>query len=170
MSSDSSSQIAGTTNTAWDALTRCIFNVVFGAAVLGTLLSTCYIWWSLVAVTTVGQGEYHPVTNSGRLVGIIVVFIGMGLLGVLIGFPANVYFSPGTGEVSAAMVPVYPNRQIDEFRRLLNEQAKASHGLPSQLGAIKVLLGTFAVDIESTNQKTDKQKFCSLPCEFVLRL
>ncbi len=112
----------------------------------------------------------HPVTNAGRLVGIIVLFIGVGLLGVLTGFPAHAYFSPGTGEVSAAMVPVYPNRQIDEFRRLLNEQAKASRELPSQLGAIKVLLETFAVDIESTNQRTDKQKFCSLPCEFVFRL
>lgn len=95
MSSESSSEITGTTNTAWDSLTR-----------------------RIVAVTTVGQGECLPVTNAQRLVGIIVVFIGMGLLGVLIGFPANVYFSPGTGEVSAAMVPVYPNRQIDEFRRL----------------------------------------------------
>ena len=54
------------------------------------------------------------------------------------------------------MVPAYPNRQIDEFRRLLSEQAKANRELQSQLGAIKELLETHVVDVELTEQETDK--------------
>ncbi len=48
-------------------------------------------------------------TITGRLVGIIVMFIGVGLFGVLTGFLAIAFLSPGTEEESAAMVPAYPN-------------------------------------------------------------
>ena len=110
------------------------------------------VWWGFVTITTVGYGDHYPTTNTGRVVGIIVMFLGVGLFGVLTGFLANAFLSPGTDEESAAMVPAYPNRQIDEFRRLLNEQAKANQALQSQMKAIQEILEKHADKAELADQ------------------
>ena len=83
------------------------------------------------------------------------MFLGVGLFGVLTGFLANAFLSPGTEEESAAMVPAYPNKQIDEFRRLLNEQANANRTLQSQLEAIQELLANHTVGIEPSVQESE---------------
>jgi len=41
------------------------------------------VWWSLVTVTTVGYGDISPATLGGRIVGVILMITGIGLLGVL---------------------------------------------------------------------------------------
>ena len=41
------------------------------------------IWWSIVTVTTIGYGDYTPVTVSGRIVGSIIMGIGVVTLAVI---------------------------------------------------------------------------------------
>lgn len=41
------------------------------------------LWWSTVSITTVGYGDYFPVTTTGRLVGVIMMFGGIALISVL---------------------------------------------------------------------------------------
>jgi hypothetical protein len=38
------------------------------------------LWWSCVTVTTVGYGDYTPVTTGGRCVAVLLMFIGVGLI------------------------------------------------------------------------------------------
>ena len=52
------------------------------------------VWWAYVSITTVGYGDRYPVTNSGRLVGIVVLATGMGLFGVITGFLADTFRAP----------------------------------------------------------------------------
>jgi len=40
------------------------------------------LWWAIVTVTTVGYGDIFPVTVAGRLVGALLMFAGIGALGV----------------------------------------------------------------------------------------
>lgn len=42
-------------------------------------------WWTMTTLTTVGYGDFFPVTVAGRLVGIFLFIFGIGLIGVLIG-------------------------------------------------------------------------------------
>lgn len=41
------------------------------------------IWWSFVTATTVGYGDISPSTSPGRLVAMILMLVGIGLIGSL---------------------------------------------------------------------------------------
>ncbi|WP_062313763.1 potassium channel family protein [Demequina rhizosphaerae] len=41
------------------------------------------VWWALVTVTTVGYGDYAPVTIEGRVVATILMLIGIALIGIV---------------------------------------------------------------------------------------
>lgn len=41
------------------------------------------LWWSVVTMTTVGYGDISPATLGGRIVAIVVMLTGIGLLGIL---------------------------------------------------------------------------------------
>jgi voltage-gated potassium channel len=41
------------------------------------------IWWSIVTLTTVGYGDISPSTAGGRILAILIMFFGIGLLGML---------------------------------------------------------------------------------------
>ncbi|WP_285768188.1 potassium channel family protein [Peribacillus sp. SI8-4] len=38
------------------------------------------IWWAIVTMSTVGYGDYTPVTSLGKIIGIILILSGVGLI------------------------------------------------------------------------------------------
>ena len=54
------------------------------------------VWYVIVTITTVGYGDKYPVTNPGRIVGVLIMVVGVGLFGVLTGFLANVFLAPAS--------------------------------------------------------------------------
>jgi len=52
------------------------------------------LWWAYATITTVGYGDRFPVTELGRVIGVIVLTAGVGLFGVLTGFVANFFLAP----------------------------------------------------------------------------
>lgn len=40
------------------------------------------VWWAVVTVTTVGYGDLYPHTVPGRIIGIVVMLLGIGFLAV----------------------------------------------------------------------------------------
>lgn len=47
-------------------------------------------WYSIVTLTTVGYGDYFPVTPIGKILGLAVIFSSVGVLGFLIGNFTNI--------------------------------------------------------------------------------
>ena len=47
-----------------------------------------------VTVATVGYGDYYPVTFPGRITGILLMVVGVGVFGVISAFLAHTFISP----------------------------------------------------------------------------
>lgn len=51
------------------------------------------LWWGYVTATTVGYGDQFPVTMGGRIVGVLMLTVGVALFATFSGFLANVFLS-----------------------------------------------------------------------------
>jgi len=48
------------------------------------------LWWAVVTITTVGYGDFYPVTAGGRLVGVCVMVAGVGIIASLASIFASI--------------------------------------------------------------------------------
>lgn len=46
-------------------------------------------WYSIVTLTTVGYGDFYPITTGGRIIGLILVLGSVGIFGYIIGKISN---------------------------------------------------------------------------------
>lgn len=44
------------------------------------------IWWAFTTVTSVGYGDYYPITTAGRVIGVILETAGVIVFGLIIAF------------------------------------------------------------------------------------
>jgi len=58
------------------------------------------LWWSFVTVTTVGYGDYFPVSTAGRVVAAILMATGIGLFGTLTAYLANAWLKHDSGNTN----------------------------------------------------------------------
>jgi voltage-gated potassium channel len=55
------------------------------------------IWYVIVTMSTVGYGDFYPVTTAGRIIGSMIIIVGVGVFGTLTGFLANAFLTPSSG-------------------------------------------------------------------------
>jgi voltage-gated potassium channel len=101
------------------------------------------IWWTIVTITTVGYGDRFPVTNWGRIIGVLVMIAGVGLFGTLAGFLSNKLLTPPAPKKAPAEAPADgtdPKARIAELKRMIEAQEKATADLHAMLDEIDQLL------------------------------
>ncbi len=78
------------------------------------------LWWGLVTITTVGYGDYYPVTALGRLTGVFVMFAGVGIIGSLASILASILVPPPKEQPAASSTTAAPSdavaSQLDNIR------------------------------------------------------
>jgi voltage-gated potassium channel len=84
------------------------------------------LWWSLVTITTVGYGDFFPVTLPGRIVGIFVMFAGVGIIGALASILASMLVPPPREqpEPEPAAPGSTPEAIVEELAKLRAEIAE----------------------------------------------
>jgi voltage-gated potassium channel len=95
------------------------------------------VWWVFVTVTTVGYGDRYPTTTGGRTLGVLVMFGGIALIGVLASFLSNFFLAPPKPAEEAESQADSPQAKIAEVRKSLAEQARLNESLKSQLAAVE---------------------------------
>ena len=62
------------------------------------------IWWSVSTLLTVGYGDIYPITTAGKLFGIVITFLGVGMVAI------------PTGIISAGFVDQYSRiKRLSEY-------------------------------------------------------
>jgi voltage-gated potassium channel len=79
------------------------------------------LWWALCTISTVGYGDFYPVTWEGRIVAAILMTTGVGMIGVLSGTMVSWLVQPGY------------DREKQELRHLREEIA----ALTAQVAALR---------------------------------
>ena len=101
------------------------------------------LWYTIVTISTVGYGDQYPVTNPGRLMGVLIIVIGVGIFGTFTGYLANLFLSAPdpvedlTESVTKVETAVLAEEtettaqtdllrdQVEQLRSLLAEQQKS---------------------------------------------
>ena len=52
------------------------------------------LWYTIVTISTVGYGDQYPVTTGGRILGSVIIVIGVGIFGTFTGYLANLFLAP----------------------------------------------------------------------------
>lgn len=81
-------------------------------------------WYSIVTLTTVGYGDYFPVTAWGRITAMFIMFAGVGLIGVLASLLSSLLIgSPSAPEEEVSAVAVSTPTVAEELAALRDEVA-----------------------------------------------
>lgn len=115
-----------------------IILIVFGAVgilefereVEGANITTAIdaLWWAFVTMTTVGYGDYYPVTTGGRMIATMLMISGVGLFGTFTGFVATWFVEDeelqGHTEMAEMKTEVSALRvQIAQLQAAIEQQA-----------------------------------------------
>jgi voltage-gated potassium channel len=90
------------------------------------------IWWAVTTMTTVGYGDQFPTTAEGRVLGMVVMLVGIGFLTMLIGAAAERFVVRDVQE------------DFEEVERELSasdeQMLRELRGMRGQLDALEVAL------------------------------
>lgn len=84
------------------------------------------LWWAVVTATTVGYGDVSPVSTEGRLIAVLLMLTGIGVIGVFTATVASFFLEPEpdtTPDVTARLDAI--ERKLD---RLLAERDAGRRG------------------------------------------
>ena len=95
------------------------------------------LWYTIVTISTVGYGDYYPTTNPGRIAGVVIIVVGVGIFGTFTGYLANLFLTPSKKRPAARQSSAAhePRLNVGQLQALMAQQQTA-------IDEINVLLRT----------------------------
>jgi voltage-gated potassium channel len=93
------------------------------------------LWWAWVTITTVGYGDVVPVTGEGRLIGAILILIGVGLFAMLTASISVLFISRSDEEMEENLEQQMRKNETKAMAQLSRIEKKVEK-LEQQLGEL----------------------------------
>lgn len=109
------------------------------------------VWWAIVTVATVGYGDRYPVTPLGRLIGAVMIVMGVSLFSVLTSYIATQFMTrrKSAGQSDTELVRMQVEQSIAEWRRSAEAESAA---LRQEVAALRYLIR----DMAGTKSQSDE--------------
>jgi voltage-gated potassium channel len=102
------------------------------------------LWWAVVTVTTVGYGDRFPVTEGGRVVAVILMLLGIGLIGVL------------TATVASVFVKEHTDANREEYRKGHDDLGQQLSVISNRLADLERRLGATPAEVAAADPAADQ--------------
>ena len=85
------------------------------------------LWYVIVTISTVGYGDRYPVTDRGRLIGSLIIVVGVGIFGTFTGFLANLFLAPKVDPSVSEPSPIEDDVKVKvrQLKELMAQQQAA---------------------------------------------
>ena len=106
------------------------------------------LWYAIVTITTVGYGDFYPVTTAGRITAVFIMFMGVGIIGALASILASLLVAPsssaeessaeeGTAAAPAASAATAaaPALSVQEELKAVREELAVMRQMLEKMGA-----------------------------------
>ncbi|CAN5181082.1 hypothetical protein BH09ACT6_BH09ACT6_17450 [soil metagenome] len=97
------------------------------------------LWWALVTITTVGYGDFVPITGEGRLIAVGLMIAGIALLGVITATLASwLVDRVRTGEARIETANVeHINALVLQLDEMRDEMARTHESFAEEIAALR---------------------------------
>jgi voltage-gated potassium channel len=145
-------------------VSACLMFTVENAAQPGRFDSVAQaIWWAVVTLTTVGYGDITPVTYGGKLLGIVIMLLGVGTMAL----PAGILAARFSEELQSRRELLRGKvRDALEDGTLDPAEQRSLHKLQDELGLSREELDRI---IQVQGQLMQRHNFCPHCGEFIGR-
>ncbi|WP_396641209.1 potassium channel family protein [Microbacterium sp.] len=86
------------------------------------------MWWAFVTITTVGYGDYYPVTIAGRVVAVGLMIGGIALIGVVTATLAS-WIVERVSDAASQQKPAATEEHVESLRREIADLKELVRGL-----------------------------------------
>jgi voltage-gated potassium channel len=111
------------------------------------------LWWAIVTVTTVGYGDRFPVTEGGRVVAVILMLVGIGLIGVL------------TATVASVFIKEHTDANKEEFKKGHADLGQQLSVISDRLADVERRLGAAPAEVAAVDAAAEAAAVANGPAE-----
>jgi voltage-gated potassium channel len=97
------------------------------------------LWWAIVTVTTVGYGDRFPITEGGRIVAVVLMLVGIGLIGVL------------TATVASVFIKEHTDANREEYKKGHADLGQQLFVISNRLADVERRLGATAAEVAAVD-------------------
>ncbi len=111
------------------------------------------LWWAIVTITTVGYGDRFPVTEGGRVVAVVLMLVGIGLIGVL------------TATVASVFVKEHTDANKEEFKKGHADLGQQLSVISDRLADVERRLGATPAEVATVDAAADAEAAANGPVD-----
>lgn len=85
------------------------------------------LWWSITTATTVGYGDVSPTTGLGKVAAILLMFLGIGFIGMLTSSLTNFFDTSTDNDLEKELAELkQQNKELEDHSSRLEKLVKAN--------------------------------------------